>query len=145
MDELQLLWFLDLATSNLDLSSLYLTSSSSSFYLWHSKLGHVSAPRLKYLISKGSLGNLQTYDSFYCSVCKLAKFYTLPCNRSVSSSITPFDLIHFDVWGPSPILTKEGFKCYVSFIDDHTRYCWVPLMKHRYDFIHVYTIFSLIC
>ena len=27
------------------------------------------------------------------------------------------------------------------FINDHTRYCQVYVMKHWYDFIHVYTTF----
>jgi len=30
---------------------------------------------------------------------------------------------------------------YVSFIDDHTRYCWVYLMKQRSEFYKIYTAF----
>ena len=52
-------------------------------------------------------------------------------------------MIHYDVWGPSPVATKERFKCYVFSIDDRTRYCWVYLMKCWYDFIHVNTTFCL--
>ena len=63
-----------IATSSMDLSSFRLSSSSSSFYLWHSRLGHVSVSRLKYLASIGKLGDLQTHDISYCSGCKLAKF-----------------------------------------------------------------------
>ena len=33
------------AASSVDLSSFHLSSSSSSFYLWHSRLGHISADR----------------------------------------------------------------------------------------------------
>jgi len=50
-------------------------------------------------------------------------------------------LIHSDVWGPSPIATKEGSRYYVFFIDDHTRYCWVYLMKHRSEFFEIYAAF----
>ena len=70
IDELQLPQVLDVAASSVDLSSFHLTSYFSSFYLWHSKLGHVSAPYLEYLISKESLGNLQTHDVSDCSGCK---------------------------------------------------------------------------
>lgn len=131
----------DVAASGVNLSSFHLNSSSSSFYLWHSRLGHVSAPRLKYLVSKGSLGSLHSHDISDCSGCKLAKFSALPFNRSVSYSVAPFDLIHSDVWGPAPVSTKGGSRYYVSFIDDYTRYCWVYLMKHRSDFINIYTAF----
>ena len=62
MDELRLPRVSNLAALSVDLSSFHLTSSSSSFYSWHSRLGHISAPHLKYLISKGFLGNFQTHD-----------------------------------------------------------------------------------
>ena len=141
MDELRLPRVSNLAALSVDLSSFHLASSSSSFYSWHSRLGHISAPHLKYLISKGFLGNFQTHDISYCSGCKLAKFSALLFNQSVSPFVAPFDLIHSNVWGPSTVATKGWSKYYVSFIDDHTRYCWVYLMKHRFDFIHVYTTF----
>lgn len=123
------------ATSTTELlSSFHLNSSSSSFYLWHSRLGHVSASRLKYLASTGALGKLQTSDISDCCGCKLAKFSALPFTKSVSVSYSPFDLVHSDVWGPSPVFTKGGSRYYVSFIDDYTRYCWVYLMKNRSEF-----------
>jgi hypothetical protein len=85
------------ATTTVDLSSFRLSISSSSFYLWHSHLGHVSSSRLRILASTGALGNLKTCDISDCSGCKLAKFSALPFNRSISVSSSPFDLIHFDV------------------------------------------------
>jgi len=45
------------------------------------------------------------------------------------------------VWRPSPIATKEGSQYYVSFINDHTRYCWIYLMKHHFKFFEIYTVF----
>jgi transposase InsO family protein len=129
------------AATTADLSSFRLSLSYSSFYLWHSRLGHVSSSRLRFLASTRALGNLKTCDIFYCSGCKLAKFSTLPFNRSISVSSSPFDLIHSDVWGPSPVSTKGRSRYYVSFIDDHTRYCWVYLMKHRSEFFEIYAVF----
>ncbi|CAJ2675738.1 unnamed protein product [Trifolium pratense] len=129
------------STSDIDLSSFRLNLSSSNFYLWHSRLGHVSASRLKYLASTGALGKLQIGDISDCCGCKLAKFSALPFNKSVSISKAPFDLVHSDVWGPSPVLTKGGSRYYVSFIDDCTRYCWVYLMKNRSEFFEIYHMF----
>jgi len=111
------------ATAIVDLSSFCLSLSSSSFYLWHSCLCHVSSSRLRFLTSTGALENLKTCDILDCSGCKLAKFYALPFNRSISVSFSSFDLIHSDIWGPSPVAIKGGSRYYVSFIDDHTSYC----------------------
>ncbi|CAL8092397.1 unnamed protein product [Prunus armeniaca] len=131
---LEKLQILALVASSIDLSSFCLSPKSSNFYLWHSRLGHVSGSRLKYLVSTGALGNFNCHDISDCSGCKLAKFSALPSTRSSSISLAPFDLIHSDVWGPTPISSKGGARYYVSFIDDYSRYCWIYLMKRRYDF-----------
>ena len=90
-------------TTTVDFSSFCLSHSSFSFYLWHSCLGHVLSSRLRFLTSTRALKNLQPCDISDCSGCKLAKFSALPFNRSIYISSSPFDLIHSDVWGPSPI------------------------------------------
>ena len=107
LDELKVP-ILTVVATTIDLSSFRLSSSSSSFYLWHSRLGHVSSSRLRFLASTRALGNLKTCDISYCSGCKLAKFSALPFNQSIYVSFSPFDLIHSDVWGPSPVTIKRG-------------------------------------
>ena len=67
-------------TTSIDVSSFRLNPSSSSFYLWHSRLGHVSSSCLKFLASTRALEKLQTHDIYDYSECKLAKFSTLPFN-----------------------------------------------------------------
>ena len=79
------------ATTTIDLSSFRLSLSSSSFYLWHSRLGHISSSRLRFLASTRALENLKTCDISNCSGCKLAKFSALSFNRSISISSSPFD------------------------------------------------------
>jgi len=85
------------AAATADLSSFRLSPLSSSFYLWHSRLRHVSSSSLRFLASTGALGNLKTCDIFYYSGCKLAKFSVLPFNQSIFVSSSSFDLIHSDV------------------------------------------------
>ena len=35
------------------------------------------------------------------------------------------EMVHTDVWGLSPLLSLEGFRFYVTFIDDFSRKVWV--------------------
>ena len=85
------------AATTVDLSSFHLSHSYSSFYLWHSRLGHVSSSRLRFLTPIGALGNLQPCDISDCSGYKLVKFFSFPFDRSIYVSSFPFDLIHSDI------------------------------------------------
>ena len=78
MDELRLPRVLDIAVLGVDLSYFHFTSSSSSFYLWHSRLGYVLTPNLKYLISRGSLNYLQTHDILIIVVVNWQSFLLYP-------------------------------------------------------------------
>ncbi|CAL5443960.1 unnamed protein product [Camellia sinensis] len=133
---------LPLSTSPAALSSYQLDSQSSQFYLWHSRLGHLSVDRLRSLAQSGLLGKVSPSQIDECRGCKLAKMSALPFNKSTSISVSPFSLVHTDVWGPSPVLTKGGSVYYVSFVDDCTRYTWIYLMTHKSDFYQIYRTFQ---
>ena len=122
-------------------SSFRLDEKSSPFYLWHSRLGHLSSERLKVLVNSGHLGNISVSNLSECSGCKLAKMSALPFNKSTSISTSPFQLVHTDLWGPSSVATKGGSVYYVSFVDDYSRYTWVYLMARKSDFFRIYRTF----
>ena len=82
-------------------------SSIPSLALWHARLGHASSSRVQQLASRGLLGLVST-ENFDCVSCQLGKQPALPFNSSESISIDIFDLIHFDIWGPSPVSSIGG-------------------------------------
>lgn len=92
------------------LSAFHLKKQLTLFDFWHSRLGHVSSSRLKYMLSAGLLGSVPYSDISDCKGCKLAKFSALPFNKSTTVSSAPFDLIHSSVWGPSPVVSIFGFR-----------------------------------
>ncbi|KAI3822076.1 hypothetical protein L1987_09657 [Smallanthus sonchifolius] len=101
----------------------------------------MSAAGLSLSGTLGVLGQLQTCDISDCCGCKLAKFYALTFTKSISHFVVPFNIVHYDVWGPSLVSTKGGSRYYVSFIYDYTRYTWVYLMKRRSEFFDIYKTF----
>ena len=62
---------------------------------------------IQILVSRGLLGSVFS-SPFDCMPCQLGKQPALPFNNSESITSTTFDLIHSDVWGPSPIPTVGG-------------------------------------
>ena len=132
--------FLHLPSSRL---SAYAVSrkSTSSLALWHSRLGHAFISRVKQLVSKGLLGSISN-KSFDYMPCQFGKQTALPFNNSVSHALSPFDLIHSNVWGPSPITTQDGSRYFVIFVDDFSRYTWIYLFKNRSELYQIYRDFT---
>ena len=84
-------------------------------------------------------------SSLNCESCQYAKLLYVHLSPRVVNKLAsaPFELVHFDVWGPCPILSLTGFKYFVSFGDDFSRVTWLYLMKSRSEFFFSY--FSVFC
>ena len=115
--------------------------STYSLALWHSRLGHASISSVKQLVSRGLLGSIAN-KSFDCMPCQFGKQTALPFNNIVSHALSSFDLIHSNVWDPSPISTPGGSRYFVIFVDDFSRYTWIYLFKNRYELYQIYHDFT---
>ncbi|KAF5471246.1 hypothetical protein F2P56_011695 [Juglans regia] len=72
--------------------------------VWHRRLGHPNTQILSHVLHSGFLGDKERSSSLSleCDSCKLDKSKTLPFPLHASRASHCFDLIHSDVWGPSP-------------------------------------------
>ncbi|PKU70250.1 Retrovirus-related Pol polyprotein from transposon TNT 1-94 [Dendrobium catenatum] len=100
--------------------------------LWHGRLGHPDTRKLQHL-AQLHLNISSTISSKYCNTCNLAKSHRLPSSNSFSSTYESFEIVHSDVWGPSPTISLNGFRYFVTFIDEHTKYCWVYPLTLKSD------------
>ena len=123
------------------LSHVAHTASVFPLSLWHLRLGHVSVQKLRTFISSGFLGQVK-YDSIDYVSCQLAKQPSLSFNNNDSFSQASFDLIHSNIWGPSPTATLGGSKYFVIFFYDFSRYTWIYLMHNRFELAQIYRTFA---
>ena len=76
-----------------------------------------------------------------CYSCLQGKFSKLPFQSSNHKSVIPFHTIHSDVWGPSPCVSIDGYKYYVTFIDEFSCYCWLFPLVNKSDLCAVFVKF----
>jgi len=55
--------------------------------------------------------------------------------------LSPFALVHSDIWGPSRVKSTLGFQYFVTFIDDYSRCTWLYLMKNRFELFSIFQSF----
>ncbi|GJZ84734.1 ribonuclease H-like domain-containing protein [Tanacetum coccineum] len=84
--------------------------------LWHSRLGHPVDQVLSVLSDKigfKSGDHVSAYD-----ICHRAKHIRkhFPLSDHMSSSLA--DLIHLDVWGPYKVTSKDGYKYFLTVVED---------------------------
>nr|KYP45103.1 Retrovirus-related Pol polyprotein from transposon TNT 1-94 [Cajanus cajan] len=122
----------------------YLQSSTSTICasvespsLIHRRLGHPSLNKLKKMVP-----HLSRLESLECESCQLGKHVRTSFPKSIKSrAVSPFDVIHSDVWGPSRVPSLLGHRYYVTFIDDFSRCTWIFLMKNRSELFNIFQSF----
>jgi len=110
--------------------ALGVIAASSS--LWHARLGHPSAQVVQQVASRHKISLSRDLNNHVCNACQQGKCHQLPYTHSSVISSSPMDLVFSDVWGPAP--TSVGrHDFYVSFINDHTKFVWIHLLRHKSD------------
>jgi len=110
--------------------------------IWHKKLGHMSEKGLKILSDQKLLSRLTKVTLPFCERCVTSKQHRLKFGTSITKSKCILDLIHSDVW-QAPVVSLEGARYFVSFIDDFSRRCWVYPIRSKADVLAVFKTFKM--
>lgn len=114
---------------------------ATSDEVWHMRLGHPHKEILQQLSSTKAIV-INKLSSQLCDACRLGKSTRLPFVSSEFVSNTCLERIHCDLWGPSPVISTQGFRYYVIFIDNYSRYTWFYPLRLKSDFLHVFRAFQ---
>ncbi|KAL4035670.1 hypothetical protein IC575_004375 [Cucumis melo] len=115
-----------LPTSTMHSTILNFHAKQEHSSLWHFRLGHPASRILSSILSHIGLSSSHSLSTYNCTSCLKAKILKkIPFPIYLFTSLTPLALVHSDVWGPSPIISSNGNRYYVSFIDKFSKFTWL--------------------
>ena len=116
-------------------AALALLGINTSSLIWHFRLGHPSTDIVSRVVNAFHLPVSNTSHSnkiTICDSCQLGKSKRLSFSASHRQTSKPLYLIHTDIW-TSSVISVSGYKYYVVFVDDFSRYTWIYPLHTKSD------------
>lgn len=70
-------------------------------------------------------------QSFIYNICPMVRQQRLSFPHSVIHITAPFQLVHIDIWGPYNTQTYNGFRYFLTLMNDFTRITWTHLLSYK--------------
>ena len=100
-------------------------NTQSLMTLWHNRLGHPNRLVLNKVLSQLNI-IVSSYAAVkFCDACQYGKLHQASFPPTLLHTTASFQIIHSDVWGPAPFLSIDGYRYYISFVDDYNKYTWI--------------------
>lgn len=118
-------------------------SKTKQVLLWHRRLCHGSVPYLQALVEKNVIAEVTQQEvsdilkANPCITCTKGKGHCQPFQDSESKASVPLELAHSDVKGPVPIQTNGGYRYWLTFLDDSTRFLWTYPIQSKRDVVQI--------
>lgn len=107
---------------------------SSNMMMWHARYAHLNCKNLVSFAKSNNVYGLEKLEGVIesCEACHFSKskresFSELE-NVQTSSIL---ELLHMDLWGPSPEPSMGGARFLLSIIDDFSRFAFVYILKRK--------------
>ncbi len=112
----------------------------SSLQLWHERMGHVHKRGIAQMADRGVAKGLKIGDHDFdlnCPHCAVSKAHRspIPKERTSERAKGMLDRIHSDVCGPMDVPSLGGSRYFVTFIDEHSNWTTVYLMKQKSEVV----------
>ena len=96
--------------------------NDSATYLWQCRLGHMGVKCMKKLHADGLLESLD-YESFdTCEPCLMGKMTKTTFSGTMEQATNLLEIIHTDVCDPMSVEAHGGYRYFLTFTDDLSRY-----------------------
>ena len=116
--------------------------NGSATYLWHCRLGHIGIKRMKKLHANGILESLDYESLDACEPCLMGKMTKTPFSGTMEQATDLLEIIHTDVCNPMSVEARGGYRYFLTFTDDLSRYGYIYLMKHKSEIVERFKEFQ---
>ena len=86
---------------------------------------------MKKLHADGILESLDYESLDACEPCLMGKITMTPFSGTMEQATDLLEIIHTDVCGPMSVEARGGYRYFLTFTDDLSRYGYIYLMKHK--------------
>ena len=98
--------------------------------LIHHILGHPSFQILRCMFPD-KFKKLYVND-LVCEVCEKAKHKRHSHSlENIERRKNPFERVHCDVWDPAHLTDIHGFRWFLIFVDDFSKFTWINLLRYK--------------
>ena len=113
-------------------------STSDSVELWHRRLAHLNSRDLIILHK-----HVDDFPKLHlmkdvCRACRLGKAHKLPFPGHFEPADQLGEIMHSDILGPLEPSFPDRHRYVSTFLDAHSRYTFIGLMRHRSDVSDVF-------
>ena len=97
---------------------------------------------MKELSKNGSILDLGGDTSGVYKPCQMGKQRRIQFSSSLAHYVAPLELVHMDVWGPSPVLARNGARYFLTLIDDFSRKVWVYFLRKKSEVLSRFKVWK---
>lgn len=115
--------------------ALLAVATTTKDALWHRRLGHLSAAKMKTMAEKQLVHDFTPrtrMDTYLCEVCVQAKQHREPFYEGQRSKAkTVLELVYADLCGPFEVQSLGGSKYLLLFVDDFSRFMHAYFLRGK--------------
>ncbi|XP_070021176.1 uncharacterized protein [Nicotiana sylvestris] len=115
----------------------------------------LSVPSAAYNVSDFTASSSLVFNNHSCNVSTFAPNHVtllpltshsrqqrLPFPKSSIHTSAPFQLVHIDIWGPYNTNTYDGFRYFLTLVDDFNRVTWTHLLSCKGNGLSIIKAFT---
>lgn len=118
---------------------LFYVNEPNTSLLWNYKLGHAHFPSIRPTQCNIPISNKA--NTLLCKSFCIGKPHKIHGPLASNVYIAPFDVVHMDLWGPTPFPSSSGFLYYISFVNAYTKYTYIYFLKHKFEALYAFKLF----